>query len=44
MRPFERKQGVLTFGHPEAMHKRNYRSILVPHALCERVVNGLTVK
>jgi AraC-like DNA-binding protein len=43
-RLFEHERGVLMLGRPESLHKRSYRSIRIPHAVYERVVNRLTVK
>ncbi len=43
-RLFEKEPGVLVFGSAEAMNKRSYRSIRIPHAVYERVVNRLAVK
>ncbi len=44
IRMFERERGVLILGRPESMHKRRYRSIRIPRAVYERVINRLTVK
>jgi hypothetical protein len=44
MRLFEKKRGVLILGHAEPMHKRSYRSIWIPRAVYERVVQRMTVK
>jgi predicted DNA-binding transcriptional regulator AlpA len=43
-RLFEHERGVLVLGRPESLHKRSYRSIRIPRAVYERVVNGLAVK
>jgi AraC-like DNA-binding protein len=43
-RMFERERGVLILSRPESMHKRSYRSIRIPRAVYERVINRLTVK
>jgi AcrR family transcriptional regulator len=43
-RLFESERGVLILGCPERMHKRGYRSIRIPRAIYERVVNRLMVK
>jgi hypothetical protein len=40
---FEREPGVLVIARPEAMHKRKYRSIRIPHHVYERVVRRITV-
>lgn len=44
IRVFERERGVLVLSRPESMHKRRYRSIRIPIAVFERVVNRLEVK
>jgi hypothetical protein len=44
IRLFERERGVLTITRPESLHKRRYRSIRIPRAVYERVVNRLAVK
>ncbi|HSY35007.1 MAG TPA: hypothetical protein VK814_04590 [Acidobacteriaceae bacterium] len=43
-RLFERERGVLVLGRPESLHKRSYRSIRIPRAVYERVLNRLAVK
>jgi len=43
-RMFERERGVFFLGRPESMHKRPYRSIRIPRAVFERVLNRITVK
>ena len=40
----ERERGVIILARPESMHKRRYRSIRIPRAVYERVVNRLMVK
>ena len=44
IRMFEGERGVLVLNRPESMHKRRYRSIRIPNAVFERVVNRLKVK
>lgn len=43
-RLFEHEPGVIILGRPERMHKRSYRSIRIPRAVYERVIDTLTVK
>jgi hypothetical protein len=43
-RLFERERGVLILGRPEKTHKRSYRSLRIPRAVYDRVLNRLTVK
>jgi hypothetical protein len=43
-RLFENERGVLVLDRPERMHKRCYRSIRIPRAVYECVVNQLSVK
>ena len=43
-RMFENEKGVLVLERPESMRKRGYRSIRIPRAVYERMVNKLTVK
>jgi predicted transcriptional regulator len=42
-RLFEHEPGVLIVKRPEKMHKRSHRSIRIPHAVYQRVVNRMTV-
>lgn len=44
IRLFEHEPGVIILKRPERMHKRRYRSIRIPRAAYERVVNRMTVK
>ncbi len=44
IRMFEGERGVMILSRPELMHKRGYRSIRIPRAVFERVVNRLRVK
>jgi hypothetical protein len=44
IRIFEKERGVLILRRPESMHKRPYRSLRIPRAVYERVVNRLTVR
>jgi hypothetical protein len=41
---FEKERGVIILGRPEEMHKRRYRSLRIPRAVYERVIQRLTVK
>lgn len=41
---FEREPGVLILKRPEKIHKRRYRSIRIPRAVYERVVNRIAVQ
>lgn len=43
-RLFERERGVIVLHRPETLHKRSHRTIRIPRAVYERVVNRLTVK
>ncbi len=43
-RMFEREPGVLILKRPEKMHKRSYRTIRIPRAVYERVLNRLRVR
>jgi hypothetical protein len=43
-RIFERERGVLVVHRPERLHRRRYRSIRIPRAVYERVIDGLKVK
>lgn len=43
-RMFERERGVLILMRPETLHKRRYRSIRIPRAVFERVIDALTVR
>ena len=42
-RMFQKEKGVLVIDRPEAMHKRKYRSIRIPRAVCDRVLRRFTV-
>ncbi len=42
-RLFEKEPGVIILRRPERKHKRGYRSIRVPRAVCERVMRLLSV-
>lgn len=44
VRLFEKESGVLILSRPGAMHKKKYRTIRIPRAVYERVVNCLTVE
>ena len=44
IRIFEKEPGVLTLNRPEKMHKRGYRTIRIPRAVFERVVERLSVQ
>jgi hypothetical protein len=44
IRVFERERDVLMLNRPESIRKRGYRSIRIPRAVYERVINRLTVK
>ena len=44
IRMFEGERGVMILNRPELMHKRRYRSIRIPNAVFQRVVNRLKVK
>lgn len=41
---FEHEPGVIVLERPTEMHKRRYRSIRIPRAVYERVVNRLMVR
>lgn len=43
-RMFEKERGVLILARPESLHKRRYRSIRIPRAVYERVMNRMTMK
>jgi AraC-like DNA-binding protein len=43
-RLFERERGVIVLERPEKMHKRRYRSIRIPIAVYERVIQRMTVR
>lgn len=43
-RMFQHEPGVLVLARPTSNRKRRYRSMRIPRALYERVVNRLTVK
>jgi hypothetical protein len=43
-RLFEKEPGVLMLGRPESLHKRSYRSTIIPRVVYERVVNRLAVR
>jgi len=43
-RLFEHEKGVLTVGRAETLHKRAYRSIRIPRAVVERVMQVLSVR
>jgi len=42
-RLFENEPGVIIIGCSEGLHKRGYRSIRIPAAVCERVILRYTV-
>jgi transcriptional regulator GlxA family with amidase domain len=42
-RMFESEPGVLVIAHAESIHKRSYRSIRIPRAVYERVLQRFTV-
>lgn len=44
IRMFEGERGVMILSRPELMHKRRYRSIRIPRAVYQRVVDRLKVK
>jgi DNA-binding XRE family transcriptional regulator len=44
IRLFEKEKGVLILSRPESLHKRKYRSIRIPRAVYERVINRLAVR
>ena len=39
----ERQPGVIVLERPEKMHKRRYRSIRIPRAVYERVIEEITI-
>lgn len=43
-RMFEGERGVIILERPEAMHKRAYRSIRIPHHVYQRVLGRLSVR
>jgi AraC-like DNA-binding protein len=43
-RLFERERGVIILERPERMHKRRFRSIRIPRAVYERVINRISVR
>jgi transcriptional regulator GlxA family with amidase domain len=43
-RMFENEPGVIVIKSPTRMNKRRYRSIRIPHAVYERVLQRLSVK
>lgn len=43
-RMFQLERGVLILGRPESMDKRRYRSIRIPRAVYERVLDRITVR
>ena len=44
IRMFEGERAVMILSHPELIHKRRYRSIRIPRAVYQRVVDRLKVK
>lgn len=44
IRLFENERGVIILERPTTMRKRRYRSIRIPRAVYERVVNLLSVR
>jgi hypothetical protein len=42
-RMFDSEKGVLVMSRPESLHKRRYRSIRIPRAVYERVIERLRV-
>ena len=43
-RMFESEPGVIVITRPERMHKQRYRSIRIPRAVYERVIQKYTVR
>jgi hypothetical protein len=43
-RMFENEKGVLVMARSETTHKRGYRSIRIPRAVYQRVIERLTIK
>jgi hypothetical protein len=43
-RLFEHEPGVLVIARPSKINKRRYRSVRIPRAVYERLVNRLSVK
>lgn len=43
-RIFQSERGVIVVERPESMHKRSYRSIRIPRAVFERVIERLSVR
>lgn len=43
-RIFEDERGVIILARPERLHKRGHRSIRIPRAVYERVLNRLTTR
>jgi hypothetical protein len=43
-RMFRDERGVLILERPETLHNMVYRSICIPRAVHERVINRLTIK
>jgi hypothetical protein len=41
---FQREPGVLILERPAQLHKRRYRSIRIPRAVYERVIERMRVK
>jgi hypothetical protein len=44
VRLFEKERGVLILERPETMHKRRYRSLRIPRAVYERVLDWVRIK
>lgn len=43
-RLFEKEPGVIVLERPARMHKQRYRSIRIPRAVYERVMNRMRLK